>query len=139
MCRALAREEWLAEPRYASSALRGVRAEELNREVANIMRGRDTQEWAALFEQHDVLFAPVQNYLELRNDPQMRHMGYFGETEQAPYGRLPMPYTPGTDRTGLMPAAPRSGEHSREILAEFGYGAAEIAALERARLVIQAI
>jgi crotonobetainyl-CoA:carnitine CoA-transferase CaiB-like acyl-CoA transferase len=138
LCRALAREDWLAEPRYASSALRGVCAEEINREVANIMRGRDTKEWAALFAQHDVLFAPVQNYLELRNDPQMRHMGYFGETEQAPYGRLPMPYTPGVERNRLLRAAPRCGEHSREILAEFGYGAAEIAALEQTGLVLQA-
>ena len=138
LCRALAREDWLAEPRYATGALRGVCAEEINREVANSMRGRDTQEWTALFEQHDVLFAPVQNYLELRNDPQMRHMGYFGETEQAPYGTLPMPYIPGTERTGLLPAAPRSGEHSREILAEFGYSAVEIEALEHAGLVIQA-
>jgi crotonobetainyl-CoA:carnitine CoA-transferase CaiB-like acyl-CoA transferase len=138
LCRALAREDWLAEPRYATRALRGICAEQINREVANIMRGRDTRQWAALFERHDVLFAPVQTYLQLRNDPQMRHMGYFGETEQTPYGRLPMPYIPGTGRTGLLPAAPRSGEHSREILAEFGYGAAEIAAMEQAGLVMQA-
>jgi crotonobetainyl-CoA:carnitine CoA-transferase CaiB-like acyl-CoA transferase len=138
LCRALAREDWLAEPRYASGALRGVCAEEINREVANILRGRDTREWALLFEQHDVLFAPVQNYAQLRNDPQMRHMGYFGEIDQAPYGKLPMPQVPGAVRGGVLPAAPRSGEHSREILAEFGYGAAQIAALEQAGLVIQA-
>lgn len=138
LCRALAREDWLAEPRYATSALRGQAAEEINRETANILRHRDTREWALLFEKHDVLFAPVQTYAQLRSDPQMRHMGYFGETDQAPYGRLPMPHTPGTARTGVVPAAPRSGEHSREILAEFGYGAADIAALERAGLVTQA-
>jgi crotonobetainyl-CoA:carnitine CoA-transferase CaiB-like acyl-CoA transferase len=119
-------------------ALRGVCAEEINREVANIRRSRETREWAALFEQRNVLFAPVQNYLELRNDPQMRHMAYFGETEQAPYDRLPTPYISGTERSGLLPAAPRSGEHSREILAEFGCGAAETAQLERAGLVTQA-
>lgn len=138
LCRALAREDWLTEARYATRALRAVCEEEINREVASIMRGRATQEWATLFEQHDVLFAPVQNYRELRDDPQMRHMGYFGETEQAPYGRVPMPYIPGTERSGSLRAAPRSGEHSREILAEFGYGAAEITALEQAALVMQA-
>jgi crotonobetainyl-CoA:carnitine CoA-transferase CaiB-like acyl-CoA transferase len=138
LCRALAREDWLAEPRYASGPLRGVCAEEINREVASILLGRDTREWALLFEQHDVLFAPVQNYAQLRNDPQMRHMGYFGEVDQAPYGKLPMPHVPGAARGVVLPAAPRSGEHSREILAEFGYGAAQIAALEQAGLVIQA-
>ena len=138
LCRALAREGWLAEPRYATGALRGVLAEELNREVADIMRGRDTQVWALRFEEHDVLFAPVQDYAALRSDPQMLHMGYFGETEQAPYGRLPMPHVPGIPRTGVLPAAPKRGEHSRAILTEFGYGATQIAALERAGLVIQA-
>ena len=138
LCRALSREDWLAEPRYATGALRGVLAEEINREVAEIMRGRDTHAWALLFEQHDVLFAPVQNYQQLRDDPQMLHMGYFGEIDQAPYGKLPLPHVPGTARSGVLPAAPHSGEHSREILAEFGYGAAEIAALEQTGLVIQA-
>lgn len=138
LCRALAREDWLTEPRYATGALRGQCAEEINSAVADILRGRDTQEWAPLFEQHDVLFAPAQNYQALRDDPQMRHMGYFGEADQAPYGKLPLPHAPGSARSGVLPAAPRSGEHSREILAEFGYGAEDIAALERAGLVIQA-
>jgi crotonobetainyl-CoA:carnitine CoA-transferase CaiB-like acyl-CoA transferase len=138
LCRALERRDWLTEPRYATTALRGQCADEINREVAIVMRGRGTQEWARLFEQHDVLFAPVQTYAELRDDPQMRHMGYFGETDQAPYGKLPVPHAPGTARSGTLPAAPRSGEHSREILAEFGYAATDIAALERAGLVVQA-
>lgn len=139
LCRALAREDWIAEPHYATSVLRAQCAVEINREVAAVMRGRDTREWAQLFEQHDVLFAPVQTYAQLRADPQMRHMGYFGEAEQAPYGKLPMPHIPGTGRSGALPAAPRNGEHTRAILAECGYGAADIAALERAGLVLQAV
>ena len=139
LCRALAREDWLAEPRYASNALRGQCAEEINRDVANILRGRDTQEWALLFEHHDVLFAPVQNYAELRNDPQIRHMGYFGETEQAPYGELPILHIPGTARTGVLTAAPRAGEHTREILGEFGFGADDVDAMERSDIVTQGL
>jgi crotonobetainyl-CoA:carnitine CoA-transferase CaiB-like acyl-CoA transferase len=138
MCRALGREDWLAEPRYATGALRGECAAEINREVAAILPGRTTAEWAALFEQHDVLFAPVLNYQGFRDDPQVRHMGYFGQTDQAPYGKLPLPHIPGTARSGALPAAPHCGEHSREILAEFGYDAAQVAALEQAGLVVQA-
>jgi crotonobetainyl-CoA:carnitine CoA-transferase CaiB-like acyl-CoA transferase len=135
LCRALSRENWLTEPRYASSALRGRAAEEINREVAAIIAGRETQEWAALFEQHDVLFAPIQDYTALRNDPQMLHMGYFRELEQAPYGKLPMPRGPGGGRSGEPPSAPRTGEHTREILDELGFDARQIAALERTGVV----
>lgn len=135
LCRALSREDWLAEPRYASAALRARAGEEINREVAAIIAGRDTRAWAALFEQHDVLFAPVQDYAALRNHPQMRHMGYFGETDQAPYGKLPLPRTPGTAQIGVLPASPRAGEHTREILSEFGFSAADIDALERSGIV----
>ena len=138
LCRAFSREDWLSEPRYATSAERGLNAAEINGAVAIIMRERDNKEWITLFEQNDVLFAPVQTYAELRNDPQMRHMGYFSEIEQAPYGKLPMPHIPGTSRQRTIPAAPHNGEHSRAILAEFGYSTADIAAMEKQGLVIQA-
>lgn len=138
LCRALGREDWLVEPRYASRPLRAVCADEINREVAQILRSRDTQEWLALFEKHDVLCAKVQNYAQLRDDPQIRHMGYFAETEQPPYGKLPVPNIPGAERAAVLPAAPHSGQHSREILAEFGYSNEQIAAFEQAGLVRQA-
>jgi crotonobetainyl-CoA:carnitine CoA-transferase CaiB-like acyl-CoA transferase len=135
LCRALAREDWLAEPRYAGGELRGRASEEINAAVAKVVAGRDNAEWAELFERHDVLFAPVQDYAALRADPQMRHMAYFGETEQAPYGRLPVPHPPGSAHAGTLPAAPRVGEHTREILGELGYGADDIGALERSGIV----
>jgi crotonobetainyl-CoA:carnitine CoA-transferase CaiB-like acyl-CoA transferase len=138
LCRALGRVDWLAEPRYASRPLRAICADEINREVANILRSRATQEWEALFEVHDVLCARVQNYAQLRDDPQIRHMGYFGETDQPPYGKLPMPNIPGTERSAVLPAAPHSGQHSREILAEFGYSAEDIASFEQAGFIKQA-
>jgi len=135
LCRALEREDWLSEPRYASAALRGRAAEEINRAVAAILSSRQTREWAALFEQHDVLFAPVQDYAALRDHPQMRHMGYFAEIDQAPYGKLPVPQSPGTARRNRLPPAPRAGEHTREILGELGYGAEDIGAMERSGIV----
>lgn len=138
VCRSFGREDWLTDPRFATRAERGRHAAELTAAVAEIVRQRDTGAWAVEFEKHDVLFAPVQNYQQLRSDPQMTHMGYFAEADQRPYGRIPLPHAPGTERTGVLPAAPRAGQHTREILGEFGYGGDAIAALERDGLVIQA-
>ena len=135
LCRALSRADWLSEPRYANPALRARAAGEINQEVAALVATRDTADWTALFEQHDVLFAPIQDYAALRNDPQMLHMGYFGETDQSPYGKLPVPQVPGSGRRGELPAAPRLGEHTREILAELGHDARQIDALERSGVV----
>ncbi|MBE0615270.1 MAG: CoA transferase [Burkholderiales bacterium] len=135
LCRALSREDWLAEPRYATAALRQRAGDEINRAVAAIVASRETREWATLFEQHDVLFAPVQDYAALRADPQMRHMGYFGEADQPPYGALSLPHAPGSVRSGSLPAAPRTGEHTREILGELGLKKREIAALETSGVV----
>jgi crotonobetainyl-CoA:carnitine CoA-transferase CaiB-like acyl-CoA transferase len=67
----------------------------------------------------------------------MRHMGYFGTLAQPPYGDLELPYLPGMDRTRPSPKAPHAGEHTRAVLAEFGCGADEIAALERSGVVVQ--
>lgn len=135
LCRALSRADWLSEPRYANPALRARAAGEINQEVAALVATRDTADWTALFEQHDVLFAPIQDYAALRGDPQMLHMGYFGETDQSPYGKLPVPQVPGSGRRGEFPAAPRLGEHTREILAELGHDARQIDALERSGVV----
>ena len=135
LCRALSRADWLSEPRYANPALRARAAGEINQEVAALVATRDTADWTALFEQHDVLFAPIQDYAALRGDPQMLHMGYFGETDQSPYGKLPVPQVPGSGRRGELPAAPRLGEHTREILAELGHDARQIDALERSGVV----
>lgn len=136
LCRALAREDWLDEPRYATAELRARAGAEINGAVATIVASRDTSAWAALFEQHDVLFAPVQDYAALRADPQIRHMGYFSETDQPPYGKLPLPYAPGSARGAPLPAAPHAGEHTREILVELGFSAEAIDAMQRAGIAL---
>lgn len=138
VCRVFDHQDWLSDPRYATKALRCEHEKEILAEVSRLLAQRDTEAWSILFEQHDVLFAPVQNYQELREDPQMTHMRYFGEADQAPYGIVPLPHVPGTARSGSLPSAPRAGEHSREILAELGYDASAVEVLERDGLVKQA-
>ena len=138
LCNAVNREEWLSEPLYATSDLRKLHGVAINALVAKVLLERTTADWAQLFEKHDVLCSPVQTYAQLRADPQIRHMGYFGTAHQAPFGEVPMPHFPGTAHSGPLPSAPLVGEHSREILAELGWTDAEIGSMQRSGLVHQA-
>jgi crotonobetainyl-CoA:carnitine CoA-transferase CaiB-like acyl-CoA transferase len=136
LCTALGREAWLEDPRFATNELRGEHAAEINRLVADVLVTRGSKEWIAILEKNDVLCAEVQGYAQFREHPQMRHMGYFGRLEQAPYGTLEAPYLPGTGRGAPLPPAPLAGEHTREILAEMGRSPHEIEALEAAGIVV---
>ena len=137
LCRTLGREAWLAEPRFATNALRGEHAAEINRLVAEVLLTRGAREWLAALEEADVLCAEVQGYAQLRDHAQMREMGYFGELRQPPYQPLQVPYPPGTDRSQPLPPAPFAGQHTREILAALGRSQDQIAALEAGGVVIQ--
>ena len=135
-CRAIGREAWLADPRYATHASRGEHAGEINRLVEEVLATRATAQWVEIFDRADVLCGAVQGYAQLRDHPQMREMGYFGTLRQAPYDALEVPYPPGTERGAPLPPAPRAGQHTAEILHELGYSAAEISALVEARVIL---
>jgi crotonobetainyl-CoA:carnitine CoA-transferase CaiB-like acyl-CoA transferase len=137
LCKALGHEEWIGDARFATSELRGRNAAEVNRVVADVLATRGAKEWTAALEKADVLCAEVQGYEQLREHPQMKHMGYFGELVQPPYGALGLPYLPGTDRGRGIPPAPIAGQHTREILAGMGRKKEEIAALEASGVVVQ--
>ena len=137
LCAALQRPQWIEDPRYKDNVARGQHAAALNAEIATMLASEPGAHWVQTLEAADVLCAHVQDYTQLRNHAQMRHMGTFGTVHQAPYEPLPMPYLPGTPRDRPIPPAPATGQHSREVLTELGYSAAAVASLEQAGVVTQ--
>ena len=79
--------------------------------------------------------AQVNTMAEVWAHPQLKARGRWTEVG-SPQGPLPAMLPPGTWDTGpRMDPVPALGEHTDAILAELGYGAAEIAALHAAEAV----
>ena len=90
-------------------------------------------ELSAVFEQNGLPFAPITRPEELLDDP---HLGATGglapiTLPDGRHTRTPLlPLTMQGQRLGIRLQPPRLGEHSRELLASMGYGAADIARLQ---------
>jgi len=97
------------------------------RAVAGILRNRTFTDVSNAFETHGIWSERVQDYEDLRNDPQAIHNGVFGELnirgKAATYVTHPIRYDGELPACRTIPLEP--GADSLAILSELGYGAAE--------------
>ena len=129
---ALGAPELNDDARFADNAGRMANLGELERALNGFFRRRATDDWLQRLEAAGVPAGPVLDIDEMHHDPQTlaRHMVTEVEhTTLGPVKTLGLPVkfsqTPGKVAT----AAPLFGEHTREVLAEFGYSEDEIKAL----------
>ena len=108
----------------------------LKRQFADIFAGRTRDEWTAIFDGTDACVTPVLSFSEAVAHPHNRARGTysdaFGVTQPAPAPRFQR--TPGS----IASPAPLPGQHSREILADWGVPADELDGLMGDGIAIQA-
>lgn len=124
LCRAVGREEWLAEARFATPEGRGEHAAEIVRQLDGIFPTRDFAEWTRIFHEVQLPWGPVNGNLDLVDDAQLRAAGVFidgdqGETISSPF------WLEGREKA-RPGRSPEIGEHTRAVLAEAGFSAEEI-------------
>lgn len=102
---------------------------------ASVFRGRTREQWVQAMAGYDACFAPVLDIDEAPQHPQMQARGSFtrfdGVLHPTPAPRFAS--TPGA----LRRPAPAAGEHSLEVLREWGVPADDITALHEAGAVFQ--
>ncbi|HXZ93850.1 MAG TPA: CoA transferase, partial [Burkholderiales bacterium] len=133
--RALGLEALAGDARFAKIEARRRKAAALNDLVAQRLAVEDTAHWIEKLAAEDALFATIADYDAFVASPQARHLGAFADLEQPPYGALPVARMPGAERAWPLRAAPRAGEHTKEILRELGLDDAAIAELAAAAAV----
>ena len=132
LAQALDRPEWRDDPRFKTPALRQQHIDARLELTQDALRARPAAEWLQRLGAAGVPCAPVLTRSEVIRHPQVEALGLVVETVHAAAGRLRQARpaarfsaTPAEIRRG----APELGEHTREILEEVGYSAAEIAEL----------
>ncbi|MBZ0148711.1 MAG: CoA transferase [Pseudorhodoplanes sp.] len=131
-CKALGAERFTKQPDYETAALRSKNRDALNAEINAIMARHTSTEWIDLLNAQGVACGPIYAIDEMFEDPQVKHLGIVTPMHTDNRGVFNVMRQPvSLSRTPSMIAqpTPERGEHSEEILAEFGFSNDEIAAL----------
>ncbi|CAB5682499.1 Formyl-coenzyme A transferase [Delftia tsuruhatensis] len=137
LCRALDLPHWLQDARFASNALRLAHKRELHAELDALIARHPRAWWEQRLDAQGALHASVQNLCDVVSHPQAAHLQSFAQLEQPGFGSLlyaASPWSPLGRRPGV---APRTGEHSAQILAEAGFDAQQVQALIASGVVRQ--
>ncbi len=134
LCRALGRDEWLSDARFArpEDRLRGRDA--LTRALEAELATAPVAEWVERLNAAGVPAGPVYGLDQVFADPQVLAREMLVELPHPGVGTfrttgLPLKWS--RSRTAIERRPPLFAEHTREVLAELGLAAGEIAALER--------
>jgi crotonobetainyl-CoA:carnitine CoA-transferase CaiB-like acyl-CoA transferase len=141
LLRVLGAEALADDPRFADNRGRMANLKALEDTLTTIFQKRSTEEWLALLEEAGVPAGPVLNVRQMHENEQALARQMIVETDHPRAGRvktlgLPVKFsdTPG----GIRRPAPVYGQHTREVLREYGFTEAEIDRMVQEGAVIAA-
>jgi crotonobetainyl-CoA:carnitine CoA-transferase CaiB-like acyl-CoA transferase len=98
--------------------------DKIHRMLAAHFQRDTTKNWINLLDSHDVWCAPVQDYSDLENDPQVKHNNLLWTvpvgSDGGAFRTVGTPFRFSATQVELRYGVPRAGAHNKELLAEFG-------------------
>ena len=137
---AIGRPELKTDPRFDSAATRTRNAADYFEVQATSLGGKTTDEWVELFDKLDVPAARYNSIDDLLTDPHLKDVGFYKEEHHPSEGKIHRTKLANVFSGGAREDeghAPLMGQQTREILAEVGYGKAEIEAMLKAGAVTE--
>ncbi|HSF95520.1 MAG TPA: CoA transferase [Thermohalobaculum sp.] len=127
------RPDIAAQPWFGDPVARSERIHELCQVIDEAMPARTTEEWLVLLRAADIPCGPINGLEDLFTEPHLTSAGFFRTEHHPTEGKLKVSKHP-IDFASISELetrpAPRLGQHSREVLAEAGLSADDIAALQ---------
>jgi crotonobetainyl-CoA:carnitine CoA-transferase CaiB-like acyl-CoA transferase len=139
LCKFTGCEHLLNDPMFSDNASRIAHRKELVEVLEKVFKEKTSAEWLEILEKEDeILSGPVADYDQVVASAQAIHDKIFIEIDHPLAGKIRMPgFGPKLNET---PAAiylkpPLLGEHTKEILEDFGFGGEEISKYYKDKIV----
>lgn len=126
------RPEWLTDPRFKDLPSRLKHIDELEVEIEKVFATAPTAHWVQKLDEAQVPGGPVYTYRQILDDAHIKARNMVIEYEHPKIGHMKsigIPVKSSGELTAVRRAAPWLGQHSAELLREFGHSDAEVEAL----------
>ena len=137
LCRAIGAEPLMERREYATAAARQANRDALNAELQTYLGARSSAEWVQRLNEAGVPCGPIHSIDQVFADPQVQHLGIVREiaTGSRTLRVLSQPVTLGRTPSRVVSPPPGRGEHTGEVLREFGFSDEEITRLRRDKVI----
>jgi len=132
LCTAIGANDLAENPDYATGPLRSTNRNALNAALAEHTTKQPTAHWIRVLNEVSIPCGPINSIDETFADPQVQHLEIATPVEHPRLGEINIVrHAVSMSRTphDIHRHAPGTGEHTNEVLAEFGLGHDRIAAL----------
>jgi len=138
LCNAIDAPELTAHPDYVTSALRSKNRDAINAAIEAKTVAKTSAEWIDEFNTIGVPCGPIYSIDQMFADEQVKHLG-IAQSAKRPDGSdeafVGQPFALSRTPSKIVVTPPEQGEHTDEVLKEFGFAEDEIAALHKAQVV----
>jgi len=134
----LGHPEWCEDPRYKDNKARMQNLDSLTAAMSSVLRQHERAHWLAAFDAAGVPAGPVHDIEQALTHPQVLARNMVVELRHPQAGAtraLGCPIHFSETPTQIRRPAPMLGEHTRELLGEYGYSQAQIDAFASAGVV----
>jgi crotonobetainyl-CoA:carnitine CoA-transferase CaiB-like acyl-CoA transferase len=138
LCRAIEAPELIDHPDYKNGELRSTNRDALNAEIDKRTAHKPSAEWIDIFNKIGVPCGPIYSIDQMFADEQVKHLG-IAQSGTRPDGSeqtfVGQPIKMSRSKSRIAATPPDIGQHTDEVLKEFGFADKEIAELHQAKAV----
>jgi formyl-CoA transferase len=137
-CRALGADDMMRKPDYQSAKARSQNRKALNAEIDTYTARKSSAEWIEIMNEAGVPCGPIYSIDQVFADPQVKHLAIAQSVKKKDKGTLTVvgqPVALSRTRSRIAAPPPGLGQHTDQVLKEFGFSAKDVAMLRKVNAI----